>query len=473
MKYPINVFPKPVRRYIEEAATAIQVDPAGVGLTILVGAASQIGTSCILEIKNSDKRPCSINGGIIAYSGERKTAMISVPLKPLEALQETHFRIHECQMDQWKHDCRDAKRNQEMFPEEPQAERLIVSDITLEAVAPILKRNPRGLLLQVDELAAHFERMNSYKGGKGGDEAHWLSMHENRPMVIDRKQSKHAIFVPRANISVIGGIQPAVFEKTFKDHLTENGMMARFLWCKPERIERGWTDAIISEKAHGDMQDLFDVLRKELPLREGEEPFPLAFNEASFALWRHYVDWHGKELYKLSPGPEHALFSKSEGNASRIAIVIHQMRYCCGETDEFYVDEKDLNAGIELAAYYHDQARSLVKSPNQQFCAMIQANDCRITPRDLVAKNKRRYPTSAKAEEKLRELERMSPPLLENKYSDVPARGATGRYWVLTQAGFAMAGNLQQVFQNPGENNKFAANGSSGHQEIETLDEPF
>jgi hypothetical protein len=148
------------------------------------------------------------------------------------------------------------------------------------------------------------------------------------------------------------------------------------------------------------------------------------------------------------------------------------MRYCCGETDEFYVDEKDLNAGIELAAYYHDQARSLVKSPNQQFCAMVQANDCRITPRDLQRRNAGLYPSAHDAEKKLIELERINPPLLERKYSEPPS-GPPSTYWRLTKAGFEKAGRVRQVFKKPEENYELVGDASSPNGEIETLDEPF
>ena len=470
MKYPINAFPDSVKRYIKECAEAVQVDQAGVGLSVLVGAASQIGNSCCLEIKNSDKRPCVLWGGVIGDSGIRKSAMISLPLKPLRQLQDSLFRIHAVRMDEWKEACRDAKRNQEMFPEEPVPEQPICTDVTMEAIGPLLQANPRGVLLHHDELAGHFGRMNSYNQGK--DEAHWLAMYEAGPITVNRRGSKQPTYVERANISIIGGIQPGVFREVFKKEHKENGMEARFLWCIPERIETGWTDKEVSDKAMFDMQDVLSDLRKELPVKEGAEPFLLGFNAASLDLWKGYCNWHGKHLYKLR-GHEAALFSKSEGHASRLSIVIHQMRYVCGETEEFYVDEIDLNAGIELAAYYYEQGRSLIQSPNQLLCEMIQSNGCRITPRELQAKNKRRYPTADDAERKLVEFERMNPPLLESKYSEAPARGQTGRYWLLTKAGFEMAGNVQQVFQKPEENNKFAANASLPHVENENVEAPF
>ena len=61
------------------------------------------------------------------------------------------------------------------------------SDATVEAVAPILEANPRGVLLARDELAGWIRSFDRYAGGKGGgDAAHWLSMHNGEAVVVDR-----------------------------------------------------------------------------------------------------------------------------------------------------------------------------------------------------------------------------------------------------------------------------------------------
>ena len=53
-----------------------------------------------------------------------------------------------------------------------------LSDTTVEALAPILRVNPRGLLLARDELAGWIGSFDRYsgKGKSGADAANWLSM---------------------------------------------------------------------------------------------------------------------------------------------------------------------------------------------------------------------------------------------------------------------------------------------------------
>ena len=54
-------------------------------------------------------------------------------------------------------------------PRNVEAKQIVVSDITVEALAVILKSNSRGLLLFCDELAGFIKNLNRYNKG-GGDE---------------------------------------------------------------------------------------------------------------------------------------------------------------------------------------------------------------------------------------------------------------------------------------------------------------
>ena len=66
-------------------------------------------------------------------------------------------------------------------PPKPVCRRLVVSDSTIEAIADRLQESPRGLLLARDELSGWINGFGQYKGGKGGDASHWLTMHGARP----------------------------------------------------------------------------------------------------------------------------------------------------------------------------------------------------------------------------------------------------------------------------------------------------
>src|SRR4029450_6865362 len=111
-------------------------------------------------------------------------------------------------------------------PEKPVCRRFTVSDVTAEALAVRLEQNPRGLLLVRDELAGFFTGLNQYKaGGKGGDGAAFLAMHGPRPLVIHPKNpDKPSIYVPLANVSIVGAIQPGVLRRLLTRDRMESGM---------------------------------------------------------------------------------------------------------------------------------------------------------------------------------------------------------------------------------------------------------
>jgi hypothetical protein len=73
-------------------------------------------------------------------------------------------------------------------PRRPTAERVHVNDTTIEALIQILKENPRGVMLERDELVGWVKSMDQYKaGGKGAERQYWLSAWSNRPVSVDRK----------------------------------------------------------------------------------------------------------------------------------------------------------------------------------------------------------------------------------------------------------------------------------------------
>lgn len=135
-----------------------------------------------------------------AADGERE------PLRLLQALErhteamrgyDADVARYEKAMTEWKRDKQASDCPPER-PEAPPAERNIVMDTTVEALAPLMLTNPRGLLLARDELKGWIGSFDRYAGGKGGaDSAHWLSMHNGESIIVDRKTGiPRTIYVP-------------------------------------------------------------------------------------------------------------------------------------------------------------------------------------------------------------------------------------------------------------------------------------
>jgi hypothetical protein len=233
-------------------------------------------------------------------------------------------------------------------PEEPHpAERFIVSDTTVEALAPILLANPRGLLLgprrtgRLDRFS--FDRYAG-KSKAGADSANWLSMFNAESVFVDRKTGiPRTIHVPQAAVCVSGGIQPAILQRALGLEHRESGLAARLLLAYPPRKAKRWTEADIDPSAEAELARLFDRLHELQPTTDDDgEPRPrlVRLSGDAKAAWIAYYNAHAVEQTDLT-GDMAAAWSKLEEYAARLALVVHFIRWAAGDV----ADESRLDAG--------------------------------------------------------------------------------------------------------------------------------
>jgi hypothetical protein len=276
---------------------------------------------------------------------------------------EAELLHYEKALAEWKRDKK-VTDDPPTKPEAPQAERCIVSDTTVEALAPLLLANPRGLLLARDELAGWIGSFDRYAGGKGGaDAAHWLSMHNGESIVVDRKTGiPRTIFVPQAAVCVCGGIQPAILHRALGIEHRESGLAARLLLTCPPRAAKRWTEADIDPKAETEIARLVDRLYELQPTvdDEGElRPVVVGLTPEAKAAWKAYYDSHAQEQADLA-GELSAAWSKLEEYAARLALVIHFARWAANDptlASADVVDAASMAAGIRLVTWFKGEAR--------------------------------------------------------------------------------------------------------------------
>jgi len=119
-------------------------------------------------------------------------------------------------------------------PPEPTPPRLVVSDTTIEALAPLLAANPRGLVLYRDELAGWLGNFGKYGGD--GDAARFLECYNGGRITVDRVARGNTT-VEAALLSIMGGIQPQRLNELLFQR-TDDGLAARFLFTWPEPVAR-------------------------------------------------------------------------------------------------------------------------------------------------------------------------------------------------------------------------------------------
>jgi hypothetical protein len=408
--FPVDALPGSMRAFIEAGAAAANCDPAHIAMPALAAVAAAIGCCRQLKLKSSWALPAILWTATVGESGSKKSVGSMLALKPVEAIEgrnERRYRRelqdHDRQVANWERQMADWKKSKQRgpAPEEPNAPhaaRAMVDNTTVEALAPLLKSNPRGLLLAKDELKGWLGSFDRYAsvGGSGADESHWLTMYNARMMVIDRKTGKHpTIHVPRAAVSITGNIPPGILKRAFNTERRESGLAARFLLaCPPQRRVR-WTEATIPQEVEQAYHRLFEELYSLQPhsFSDGEvQPVDVELCPGAKALYTAFYDQHNEEKLDLV-GDLAAVWSKLEETAARLALVLHMVRSCSGEegVEPLTLDETSMASGIRLAEWFKYEMRRVyailgeteVEEENRRLVEWIRNNGGTTTVREV------------------------------------------------------------------------------------------
>ncbi len=377
-QFPVDVLPEPIRGFVNAGARAIGCDPSYLALPLLTAIAAAIGNTRRLELKRGWSAPPILWGAIVGESGTAKTPAFKLVMRPvrerqrkaldryMEAMKEfeMEFARWEKEYGAWKR-SKNATGDPPARPEPPQAVRYVVSDTTVEALAPILLTNPRGVLLARDELAGWIGSFDRYaaKGKGGADAANWLSMYNAESIIVDRKTGiPRTIHVPQAAVCVSGGIQPVILQRALSIEHRESGLAARLLLTCPPRKAKRWTEADIAPEMEAELALIFDRLYELSPMIGDDNesrPVLVRLSPEAKEAWKAYYKGHAVEQADLT-GDLSAAWSKLEEYAARLALVIHFVRWAANDPDLMnsdVVDVASMEAGIALTKWFKHEAR--------------------------------------------------------------------------------------------------------------------
>lgn len=356
-EFPIEALPTRVLLFVLEVSEALVVDPAIVAAPCLATLAGCIGNRRRIVVNpGSWTEPAILWIVLVLRSGGKKTPTLNAVLEHLHTLEaaeieaeKTRRAEYDEQYEEWK--AADKKTRGEK-PDKPEpARRLLVSDVTTEGLLAVHTRAPLGLLLHRDELGGWLRSFNQYKaGGRGGDAQTWCEMHQGHPALIDRKGSA-TLSVPRASVSIIGGIQPELLREALSGEHLVDGIASRLLFVAPEEAVKTWSEETISEESRKGWTDLIDELLALQPC-VGGEPVDLPMTDEAKAAWVTYYEDHAQREAEAD-GPLRSALSKLEAATARFALVIQLAE----DPKSREVGVEAMEAGITISEWFENQAR--------------------------------------------------------------------------------------------------------------------
>ena len=366
--FPTEQLPEPLATFVRETAKGIGCDESMVALPLLAAVAGAIGNARAIEPRPGWVEPSVLWTAVVAESGSGKTPAFRAAMQFADAEQKVAFDAHhvalaafdaaEMEHDAAYSDWKREKGNKGPAPDrpvKPAARRLWVDDTTIEALATIVEANPRWFIVAREELRAWAASFDCYKsGGRGGaDQPKWLTLYDAGPLSVDRKGGD-SIHVPRAAVSLTGGIQPGIFARTMTADDIDSGLLGRLLVAMPPAEELKWPDGDMDWATVEAVRSLFRTLF-DMPM-PADGPKVLDMEPDAQLIFKQFYQQQQREILRAS-GAVKGMLSKSNAAVLRLALVIHVCRQAAGEVIPDRVDVESITRAIVLGRWFAAEGR--------------------------------------------------------------------------------------------------------------------
>ena len=376
--YPIDILPFHWQEYCYEVADSIVAPVDWIAGSMITVSSALIGNSIAMQVKPGWKVYGPFYMANVGRVGSGKSPscdhaiyfMVRIDQELKEENEKNQILLDQQMMD-WKikMDCRKynmrqyhlGKHSSPPPPPDPMPEmnidlQAMVSDTTTEAIARLLEKNPRGLLLYKDELSEWISSFNQYRGGKGTDKQFFLSCWSCQTRPVNRVLNK--FYLPRTFLCVLGGIPPA--EIALLKSIGHDGFFERILFNYPVALERRWSEVSITkglqERILEDMRFLYRI-----NYRAPGEPHIIDINRDALDFYSCYFNETEKQIENLTNPTLQGMFSKIENYALRFASWRTTVNDHTLQTKRFgeTCTKRTMQLATDVAEYYKDTARKV------------------------------------------------------------------------------------------------------------------
>jgi hypothetical protein len=228
-----------------------------------------------------------------------------------------------------------------------------------------LQDNPRGVILVRDELVGWVRSLNQYKGGRGADREFYLAVWSGEPYLINRKGQADPIHVTDPFLCVVGGLPPDLLHELADAHSREDGFVQRILFSYPEAASESWSALSVSPRATRAWELTVQKLWLLAPVRQQGRPVTplvLTLTAEARAAWARFCRAHDAERADPDLPPYlRGAWNKLVGYGARLALVLHELRFVCGEAETEQIDETSILGAWALVDYFKSHARRVYR----------------------------------------------------------------------------------------------------------------
>lgn len=412
--FPTYLLPEPVRTHVRDSAKSIGCDESYLGITMLSALAGSIGMTRTVRIKRDFFQPPIFWGMFVGESGTKKDSALNAAAKTLRKIEKENYEIYQqalaehrteivkydAEIKKFKSDTKkpDAKGSQPQKPIQPTCTEHLIDDITIESLAVVLMRNPRGVVGLYEELSCFLRSGGEYKSGRGSDDAKWLKTYDAKMLKVNRKSGDQPlIIVPHPAVSIAGGIQPGILRSELTPAKIASGCIARFcIVYPPESAVVQLTDFEITPPVEDRMADIFHKLI-DLQFSDDGLPQVVKLSREAKDLYYKYIQGDHTDDIKSSSGALRMSFSKEIGRVARIALILHMVktvRVGDNPADPGTIEADSMIEAIEFVRWFKHETRRVyqrfiyrerLEEINFKVLKFIQSKGGEVDVRDVVS----------------------------------------------------------------------------------------
>lgn len=367
--FPLDVFHPAIKPYLTLLHKEMNLPRSFIGLSMLMAYSTAVGTGYAVESANGGLLYMPLWGCLEGISSSGKSLTADMILEPIHALQREYDR-------EWNN-LRDEK-GEDFNANFETLKQITFRDVHMQTlVRSVMPDNPKGMLKLADEIMEFINGMNMLSNKTGIDEQFWLSAWDCRPYTGIRS-GKDKFVVERPFANVIGGIQPTITWKLFKNDRDTTGFIFRFLFAVPEevRIAQPSSTFVMPKELKELHFDRIQFMARQLEVQNEYQPPKKAIltREASQLV----EAWRSKRIAKinqmetvLEKDINSGVLGKMSNYAKRFAglLMVADLTYNYQSYTDAHITEDHMARALKLADYFYDSAITVYERVNEDIVA--------------------------------------------------------------------------------------------------------
>lgn len=378
--FPFEVFHDEAKNFMTQMHQHMDIPRSFIGLSMLSSYSSAIGNAYVIK-RAGGTMPMSMWSCLHGMTSSGKTVPINMCYKPLREIQQGFdhdYLTNKAELEEARRNSEERQQYSGMVSHLPS---ILVRDVHIATMLrTVLPDNPKGVTKEADEILEWINGMNKQNGQEGIDEQVYLSGW-NGSDYRGIRSGRDQFVVPRVFINVIGGVQPEITYKLFKNDRDVTGFVFRMLFATAEpKIaipDATWQMPEGTEETH---RKCLHSLYKGLPVRDGlQEPRILEMDKAAA---RHLQDWKREKALAINRMDDpkamniHAgILGKNAEYCLRFAglLAVAQLSYENRPFATHVMLEKDhLDRAIKLAEYFYQSAWDVYSGVDRSVTAPME-----------------------------------------------------------------------------------------------------